>query len=182
MEKFQKYRFHCSFEKTQNFQKFKNLIFERFGEIEFFSFLFFFKDSFNEFLKRKFWDFKWTETFKNEVLGPPQAEFFLLFWGSSFTKNTFLSAIWCSFDPTCAPLTLSRLRRHVCAPLAAFGGVAPNAPLAPPPAAICSYAPLVFLQPASAAFFKPRISKTQCFSNPPPPAACAPMLLCSFEW
>ena len=106
----------------------------------------------------------------------------IAFLVSSFTKNTFLSAIWCSFDPTCAPLTLSRLRRHVCAPLADFGGVAPNAPLAPPPAAICSYAPLVFLQPPSAAFFKPRIFKTQCFSNPPPPAACAPMLLCSFEW
>ena len=91
------------------------------------------------------------------------------------------TAAECSFGPTCAPLTLSRLRRHVCAPLAAFGGVAPNAPLAPPPAAICSYAPLVFLQPPSAAFFKPRIFKTQCFSNPPPPAAPAPMLLCSFE-
>ena len=36
MEKFQKYICHCSFEKTQNFQKFKNLIFERSGEIDFF--------------------------------------------------------------------------------------------------------------------------------------------------
>ena len=41
MEKFQKYIYHCSFEKTQNFQKFKNLIFERFGEIEFFFYDFF---------------------------------------------------------------------------------------------------------------------------------------------
>ena len=130
MEKSQKYRCHCSFEKTQNFQKFKNLIFERFGEIGCFIF---FKVFFNEFLKRKFWDFKWTETFKNEVLGPPQAEIFDFFEGVLSEKTHVpecnpTAAEW-SFGPTCAPLTLSRLRRHVCAPLAAFGGVAPNAPL-----------------------------------------------------
>ena len=80
--------------KNSNLKSFKNLIFERFGKIEN---VLFFKDFFNEFLKRKIWDFKWTETFKNEVLGPPQAEIFWLFWVSSFTKNTFLSAIWRHF-------------------------------------------------------------------------------------